>query len=99
MGHVVYPCNIADQLPNLLSFRSGYQYKNETNNTMVFASKLYCFFSKFSDINGFMFVQVIGLTLVYNSSYFREASFSCCVILILLYNFPKAVLERGKRYW
>ncbi|XP_032687912.1 nuclear envelope integral membrane protein 1-like isoform X3 [Odontomachus brunneus] len=45
------------------------------------------------------FLQIAGLALVYNSSYFREASLSCCVVLVLLYNFPKAVLERGKRYW
>ncbi|XP_014488973.1 PREDICTED: nuclear envelope integral membrane protein 1 isoform X2 [Dinoponera quadriceps] len=43
------------------------------------------------------FLQIIGLVLIYNSSYFREASLSCCVILVLLYNFPKAALERGKR--
>ncbi|XP_011646649.1 nuclear envelope integral membrane protein 1 isoform X1 [Pogonomyrmex barbatus] len=45
------------------------------------------------------FLQLVGLTLVYYSSYFREASFSCCIIFILLYNFPKAIFERGKRYW
>ncbi|GAB1859985.1 Transmembrane protein 194A [Camponotus japonicus] len=43
------------------------------------------------------FLQLIGLAMVYNSSHFYEASFSCCIILVLLYNFPKAALERGKR--
>ncbi|KAM0730902.1 Nuclear envelope integral membrane protein [Formica fusca] len=45
------------------------------------------------------FLQFMGLAMIYNSSHFYEASFSCCIILVLLYNFPKAVLERGKRYW
>ncbi|XP_029162944.1 nuclear envelope integral membrane protein 1 isoform X2 [Nylanderia fulva] len=45
------------------------------------------------------FLQFMGLAMVYNSSYYYEASFSCCIVLVLLYNFPKAALERGKRYW
>ncbi|XP_011693322.1 PREDICTED: transmembrane protein 194A [Wasmannia auropunctata] len=45
------------------------------------------------------FLQVVGLALVYNSSHFHEASLSCCVVLIFLYNFPKAMFERTKRYW
>ncbi|KAL0119304.1 hypothetical protein PUN28_009703 [Cardiocondyla obscurior] len=45
------------------------------------------------------FLQLIGLVLVYYSSYFHEASFSCCVVFILLYNFPKVALERTKKYW
>ncbi|XP_011877098.1 PREDICTED: transmembrane protein 194A-like isoform X1 [Vollenhovia emeryi] len=45
------------------------------------------------------FLQLVGLALVYYSSHFYEASLSCCVILILLYNFPKAAFERGRRYW
>ncbi|XP_012529869.1 nuclear envelope integral membrane protein 1 isoform X2 [Monomorium pharaonis] len=43
------------------------------------------------------FLQLVGLALVYHSSHFCEASFSCCVVLILFYNFPKAAFERAKR--
>ncbi|XP_077259268.1 nuclear envelope integral membrane protein isoform X1 [Temnothorax americanus] len=45
------------------------------------------------------FLQLVGLALVYFSSHFHEAALSCCVVLILFYNFPKAALERAKRYW
>ncbi|XP_020281666.1 nuclear envelope integral membrane protein 1 [Pseudomyrmex gracilis] len=45
------------------------------------------------------FLQLIGLLLVYNSSHFYEASISCCILLVLLYNFPRGAFERGKRYW
>ncbi|XP_011175235.1 nuclear envelope integral membrane protein 1 isoform X2 [Solenopsis invicta] len=43
------------------------------------------------------FLQLVGLALVYHSSHFYEASFSCCIVLILFYNFPKAAFERSKR--
>ncbi|XP_072759365.1 nuclear envelope integral membrane protein isoform X2 [Anoplolepis gracilipes] len=45
------------------------------------------------------FLQLMGLAMVYNSSHFYEASFSCCIVLVLLYNFPKTAFERGKKCW
>ncbi|EGI69236.1 Transmembrane protein 194A [Acromyrmex echinatior] len=43
------------------------------------------------------FLQLVGLALIYHSSHFHEASFSCCIIVILFYNFPKAAFGRAKR--
>ncbi|XP_018052600.1 PREDICTED: nuclear envelope integral membrane protein 1 [Atta colombica] len=45
------------------------------------------------------FLQLVGLALIYHSSHFHEASFSCCIIVILFYNFPKAAFGQAKRYW
>ncbi|KAG7190206.1 hypothetical protein KM043_006330 [Ampulex compressa] len=45
------------------------------------------------------FLQVLGLIAIYYSSYFHEASIACCIVLILLYNFPTVAIQRGKRYW
>ncbi|KYM79556.1 hypothetical protein ALC53_09995 [Atta colombica] len=43
------------------------------------------------------FLQLVGLALIYHSSHFHEASFSCCIIVILFYNFPKAAFGQAKR--
>ncbi|XP_015605984.1 nuclear envelope integral membrane protein 1 [Cephus cinctus] len=45
------------------------------------------------------FLQFSGLMAIYYSSYFWEASASCCVLLLLLYNFPIVMIHRGKKYW
>ncbi|XP_018348452.1 PREDICTED: nuclear envelope integral membrane protein 1 isoform X1 [Trachymyrmex septentrionalis] len=45
------------------------------------------------------FLQLVGLALIYHSSHFHEASFSCCIIVIFFYNFPKTAFGRAKRYW
>ncbi|XP_018309144.1 nuclear envelope integral membrane protein 1 isoform X1 [Mycetomoellerius zeteki] len=45
------------------------------------------------------FLQLVGLALIYHSSHFHEASLSCCIVVILFYNFPKAGFGRAKRYW
>ncbi|KAI4500989.1 hypothetical protein M0802_003792 [Mischocyttarus mexicanus] len=45
------------------------------------------------------FLQGIALISIYYSSYFYEASFLSCVVLVLIYNFPIAMLYKGKRYW
>ncbi|KAK0095415.1 hypothetical protein PV326_008442 [Microctonus aethiopoides] len=45
------------------------------------------------------FLQGSGLTLVYLSSYFREASLSMCILLIIAYNFPKVIFYKSKNYW
>ncbi|XP_014211349.1 nuclear envelope integral membrane protein 1 [Copidosoma floridanum] len=44
-------------------------------------------------------LQIIGLILVYHSSYFREASTAVCVILVVFYNFPTVVFRKGHTYW
>ena len=59
---------------------------------------VYVLFFKFI-FNCFMFIQLVGLALIYHSSHFHEASFSCCIIVILFYNFPKTAFGRAKRYW
>ncbi|KYN34913.1 hypothetical protein ALC56_10881 [Trachymyrmex septentrionalis] len=43
------------------------------------------------------FLQLVGLALIYHSSHFHEASFSCCIIVIFFYNFPKTAFGRAKR--
>ncbi|KYN23281.1 PREDICTED: nuclear envelope integral membrane protein 1 isoform X2 [Trachymyrmex cornetzi] len=43
------------------------------------------------------FLQLVGLALIYHSSHFHEASISCCIVVILFYNFPKAAFGRAKR--
>ncbi|KYQ51455.1 hypothetical protein ALC60_09453 [Trachymyrmex zeteki] len=43
------------------------------------------------------FLQLVGLALIYHSSHFHEASLSCCIVVILFYNFPKAGFGRAKR--
>ncbi|XP_078036807.1 nuclear envelope integral membrane protein [Augochlora pura] len=45
------------------------------------------------------FLQLVGLIAMYYSSYFREASFFCCVLIVLLYHFPVSILRRGRNYW
>ncbi|KAL2741661.1 nuclear envelope integral membrane protein 1 isoform X1 [Vespula maculifrons] len=45
------------------------------------------------------FLQGLGLLFIYSSSYFYEASFLNCVILVLIYNFPIATVYKGKQYW
>ncbi|XP_003703652.2 nuclear envelope integral membrane protein [Megachile rotundata] len=45
------------------------------------------------------FLQIVGLAMMYSSSYFREASLFCCVILILVCNFPVVLIRRGRNYW
>ncbi|EZA53234.1 hypothetical protein DMN91_004851 [Ooceraea biroi] len=45
------------------------------------------------------FLQLVGLLLIYNSSHFREASLSCCIVLVFLYNLPKAMINRSRQYW
>ncbi|KAK2586000.1 hypothetical protein KPH14_010570 [Odynerus spinipes] len=45
------------------------------------------------------FLQGLGLMLIYYSSYFYEASFLSCLVLVLLYNFPVVILHKGKKYW
>ncbi|KAJ8668610.1 hypothetical protein QAD02_010273 [Eretmocerus hayati] len=44
-------------------------------------------------------LQIFGLVLVYNSSYFREASTSLCIVLIVFYNFPVVFISKGRKYW
>ncbi|PBC31435.1 nuclear envelope integral membrane protein isoform X1 [Apis cerana] len=45
------------------------------------------------------FLQIGGLLTIFYSSYFREASFFCCLIITLLYNFPIAIIRKGQNYW
>ncbi|XP_076624808.1 nuclear envelope integral membrane protein [Colletes latitarsis] len=45
------------------------------------------------------FLQIGGLIAIYYSSYFREASFFCCIVMILLYNFPIVLIQKGRSYW
>ncbi|XP_033333193.2 nuclear envelope integral membrane protein isoform X1 [Megalopta genalis] len=45
------------------------------------------------------FLQIVGLITMYYSSYFREASFFCCVLIVLLYHFPVAIVRKGRSYW
>lgn len=45
------------------------------------------------------FLQIGGLLTIFYSSYFREASFFCCLIITLLYNFPIAIIRKGHNYW
>ncbi|XP_053986532.1 nuclear envelope integral membrane protein isoform X2 [Hylaeus anthracinus] len=45
------------------------------------------------------FLQIGGLIAIYYSSYFREASFFCCIVMVLLYNFPIILIRKGKNYW
>ncbi|XP_011502203.1 PREDICTED: transmembrane protein 194A [Ceratosolen solmsi marchali] len=44
-------------------------------------------------------LQSFGLVLVYHSSFFREASISICVLLVLFYNFPVVIIQNGRKYW
>ncbi|OAD60232.1 hypothetical protein WN48_06161 [Eufriesea mexicana] len=44
-------------------------------------------------------LQIGGLITMYHSSYFREASSFCCILIILLYNFPIVIIQKGRRYW
>ncbi|XP_076249369.1 nuclear envelope integral membrane protein [Calliopsis andreniformis] len=45
------------------------------------------------------FLQIGALIAMYYSSYFREASIFCCIILVLLYNFPIIIIKKGRNYW
>ncbi|XP_076165924.1 nuclear envelope integral membrane protein [Ptiloglossa arizonensis] len=45
------------------------------------------------------FLQIGGLITMYYSSYFREATFFCCIVIILLHNFPVGLLLKGRNYW
>ncbi|CAL7939298.1 unnamed protein product [Xylocopa violacea] len=45
------------------------------------------------------FLQIAGLIAMYYSSYFREVSFFCCIVNVLLYNFPVVILRKGRNYW
>lgn len=36
---------------------------------------------------------------MYYSSYFHEASGFCCIIIIILYNFPIVIVRKGQSYW
>ena len=45
------------------------------------------------------FLQIGGLITMYYSSYFHEASVFCCIIIILLYNFPNVIARKGQSYW
>ncbi|XP_063995005.1 nuclear envelope integral membrane protein isoform X2 [Diachasmimorpha longicaudata] len=45
------------------------------------------------------FLQGSGLLMIYFSSYFHEASTGICVLIIILYNFPIVVFQKGKVYW
>lgn len=44
------------------------------------------------------FLQSLGLVMIYCSSYFYEASGSCCVLVLMLYNFPIFALKKGRKY-
>ncbi|XP_029038146.1 nuclear envelope integral membrane protein 1 [Osmia bicornis bicornis] len=44
-------------------------------------------------------LQIAGLIMMYYSSYFHEASFFSCVVIVLLYNFPIVLIRRGRSYW
>ncbi|KOX70131.1 hypothetical protein WN51_04871 [Melipona quadrifasciata] len=45
------------------------------------------------------FLQTAGLVIMYYSSYFREASTFCCILIFLLYNFPTIIIQKGRIYW
>ncbi|XP_012286253.1 nuclear envelope integral membrane protein 1 isoform X2 [Orussus abietinus] len=45
------------------------------------------------------FLQASSLVMIYYSSHFHEASVSCCVLILLMYNFPIVLIHSGKRYW
>ena len=47
------------------------------------------------------FLQGIGLVLVYNSSQIREVSIALIIILVTIYNFPRAMLtnQRTRNLW
>ncbi|XP_043526114.1 nuclear envelope integral membrane protein 1 [Frieseomelitta varia] len=45
------------------------------------------------------FLQMAGLVIMYYSSYFREASTFCCILIFLLYNFPTVIIQKGRIYW
>ncbi|XP_076294038.1 nuclear envelope integral membrane protein [Lasioglossum baleicum] len=44
-------------------------------------------------------LQIAGLIAIYYSSYFREATFFCCFLTVLLYYFPVAIVRKGRSYW
>ncbi|XP_046739234.1 nuclear envelope integral membrane protein 1 isoform X1 [Diprion similis] len=45
------------------------------------------------------FLQASSLLMIYCSSYFDEAAVGICILLILGYNFPHALMQKGKSYW
>ncbi|XP_014235006.1 nuclear envelope integral membrane protein 1 isoform X1 [Trichogramma pretiosum] len=44
-------------------------------------------------------LQIAGLVCVYHSSYFREASTSLCILLLVLYNVPTIFYYKSRDYW
>ena len=46
-------------------------------------------------------LQAIGLVLVYNSTQIREISIALIIILVTVYNFPRAMLnnQRTRNIW
>lgn len=47
------------------------------------------------------FLQCIGLILIYNSSQIREVSIVMIIVVLIIYNFPRAIFrnQRVKNYW
>ncbi|KAF3430226.1 hypothetical protein E2986_11559 [Frieseomelitta varia] len=43
------------------------------------------------------FLQMAGLVIMYYSSYFREASTFCCILIFLLYNFPTNMFPERRK--